>query len=254
VSFLPISGITGANLMYPLEAGVCDWYQGPSLVQVLDGLRPPKRDAAAPLRIPVLDRIKDAGKVFIEGKIESGTVRLGQRVLVMPNKQAGVVQSIASDFAPELDAAAAGENVRIVVSGVSDDQIRAGFVVCDADHPILPIPQFEAQLAVIDLLDHKPIISPGYTAVFHAHTAVEECTIKLLLGAIDRKTGEVSKQKPKFIKKGAFVSARIQLSQPVCLDTYKEFPQLGRFTLRDEGKTIAIGKVIRLPAARPGAK
>lgn len=254
VSMLPISGITGANLLQPLDASVCDWYQGPSLVQVLDGLRPPKRDPAAALRIPILDRIKDAGKVFIEGKVESGTVRVGQKVVVMPTKQAGVVLSVASDFAPDLDGAAAGEYVRIVVSGVSDDQIRAGFVVCDAEHPIVAVPQFEAQLAVIDLLEHKPIISPGYTAVFHAHTAVEECTIKLILGTIDKKTGEVSKQKPKFVKKGAFVSARIQLTQPVCLDTYKDFPQLGRFTLRDEGKTIAIGKVTRLPGARPGAK
>lgn len=241
-------------MLNPLEAGVCDWYQGPSLIQVLGGLRPPKRDPAAALRIPVLDRIKDAGKLFIEGKVESGTVRMGQKVIIMPSKHVGVIQSIASDFDPELDAAAAGENVRVVVSGLSEDHVRAGYVLCDAEHPILPVPQFEAQLAIIDLLDHKPIISPGYTAVFHAHTAVEECTIKLLLGTIDKKTGEVSKQKPKFVKRGAFVAARIQLAQPVCLDTYQEFPQLGRFTLRDEGKTIAIGKVSRLPAARPGGK
>lgn len=239
-------------MLQPLEPGVCNWYQGPSLIQTLDGLRPPKRDAAAALRIPVLDRIKDAGKLFIEGKIESGTARVGQRVIVMPSKHTGTIQSIASDFDSELDAAPAGENIRVVISGLSEDHVRSGYVICDAEHLILPVPQFEAQLAVIDVLEHKPIISPGYTAVFHAHTAVEECTIKLILGTIDKKTNEVSKQKPKFVKKGAFVAVRIQLAQPVCLDTYKDFPQLGRFTLRDEGKTIAIGKVIRLPASRPG--
>ncbi len=158
--------------------------------------------------------------------------------------------------------------------------MHSGFVICDAEHPITPVPQFEAQLAITDLLDHKPIFSPGYTAVLHAHTAVEECSIKvsvilqpppqhtgicvlsyiqeclvdfsfslrnvyisisyfctqMLIGTIDKKTGAVSSQRPKFVKKGGMVSARIQLNQPVCLEIYKDFPQLGRFTLRDEGE------------------
>ncbi len=57
----------------------------------------------------------------------------------------------------------------------------------------------------------------------------------MLLGTIDKKTGALSAQRPKFVKKGGMVSARIQLNQPVCLEEYKDFPQLGRFTLRDEG-------------------
>jgi len=249
VTFLPMSGVLGANLLLPLDSSICSWYGGPSLVQVLDGLRPPKRDPAAALRIPILDRIKESGKMFIVGKVESGTVRVGQKVVVMPNRHSGIVHSITSDFVPELSSAATGENVRVVISGLVEDQVRAGFVICDPDHCILPVPQFEAQLAVIDLLEHKPIISPGYAAVLHAHTAVEECTIKTLVGLVD-KTGQVVQQKPRFVKRGASISVRIQLAQPVCLDTYKDFPQLGRFTLRDEGKTIAIGKVTRLPTQR----
>jgi len=127
--------------------------------------------------------------------------------------------------------------------------VRTGFVVCDAEHAITPVSQFEAQVAVVDLLDHKPIFSPGYTAVFHSHTASEEATIKLLLGTID-KSGDITQKKPKFVKRGGMVLARIQVNQPVCIETFKDFPQLGRFTLRDEGKTIAIGKIMRLPSAR----
>jgi peptide chain release factor subunit 3 len=253
VIYLPLSGINGHNLLRPFESSVCDWYSGPSLVQALEAIKLPRRDASAALRIPIMDRLKDAGKVIIQGKVESGTIRFGQRVILMPNKQVGTVTFLGTDL-EEVDEATPGENVRFVVSGVADENARAGFVVCDVDKPCTPVSQFEAQVAVIDLLDHKPIFSPGYTAVLHAHTAVEDCTIKMLLGTIDPKTGESDKKRPKFVKKGGRVLARIELAQPVCLETFKQFAQLGRFALRDEGKTIALGKITRLPAARDPSK
>lgn len=40
--------------------------------------------------------------------------------------------------------------------------------------------------------------------------------------------------------------ARLRTAGTICLETFKDFPQMGRFTLRDEGKTIAIGKVLKL--------
>jgi peptide chain release factor subunit 3 len=212
----------------------------------------PRRNADAPLRIPILDKIKDAGKLFIQGKVESGTVRLGQKIMLMPGKKSGKVTFLGTDL-KEIKVAKPGENIRICVSSINDEHIRTGFVLCDEDKPITPVPQFECQMAIIDLLPHKPIISPGYSAVFHCHTIVEECSIKLLLSENDRKTGAVIKKKPTFVKKNAMVSCRIEVLQPVCIETFKDFPQLGRFTLRDEGKTIAVGTVTRLPQARkPG--
>jgi peptide chain release factor subunit 3 len=49
-----------------------------------------------------------------------------------------------------------------------------------------------------------------------------------------------------FIALGMQVIAKIETAAPICLETYKDYPQLGRFTLRDEGKTIAMGKVSKL--------
>jgi len=59
---------------------------GPPLLQVLDELPLPKRDPKAPLRIPILDKLKDSGKLIIQGKVESGTIYLGQKVAIMPGK------------------------------------------------------------------------------------------------------------------------------------------------------------------------
>jgi len=59
---------------------------------------------------------------------------------------------------------------------------------------------------------------------------------QLLIHEVDKKTNKPGKKKPKFVKKGGMVVVRIEVNQPVCIETYKSFPQLGRFTLRDEGK------------------
>ena len=51
----------------------------------------------------------------------------------------------------------------------------------------------------------------------------------------------------KFAKSGGIVIVRIQVEKPICVELFENVPQLGRFTLRDEGRTIAIGKIIKLP-------
>jgi peptide chain release factor subunit 3 len=64
------------------------------------------------------------------------------------------------------------------------------------------------------------------------------------LAQLDKKTGKVAKKKPMFVKNGDMCRAIIECAQPVCAELFADVQQLGRFTLRDEGKTIAIGKVI----------
>jgi peptide chain release factor subunit 3 len=64
-----------------------------------------------------------------------------------------------------------------------------------------------------------------------------------LLHYLEPKTGRKSKKQPNFAKPGQQIIALIETAAPVCVEKFADFPQLGRFTLRDEGKTIAIGKV-----------
>lgn len=56
---------------------------------------------------------------------------------------------------------------------------------------------------------------------------------------IDKKTGRRSKKPPMFVKKGQVVVVRIETTGPICLETYESYQQLGRFTLRDEGKPFS---------------
>jgi peptide chain release factor subunit 3 len=73
----------------------------------------------------------------------------------------------------------------------------------------------------------------------------------VLLDQLDRKTGQSCKKKPKFVVNGQLVRCIIECSQPVCLELFSDVSQLGRFFLRDEGRTIAIGKVTALGPKKP---
>merc|ERR1712146_317300 len=103
---------------------------------------------------------------------------------------------------------------------------------------------FEAKLAILDLLNHKPVFSAGYKCIIHIHCLVEDCEVLGIVYSLYTKSK--AKKKVNFVRSGAVLVAKIAVSKPVCIETFEKVPQLGRFTLRDEGKTIAIGKISKL--------
>ena len=84
VEWVPVSGISGDNLKEPVKNTTCNWYTGKTFLQILDDIALPKRDPKGPLRIPILDKMKDRG-VVIFGKVEQGTVTIGDKVMVAPS-------------------------------------------------------------------------------------------------------------------------------------------------------------------------
>ena len=219
------------------------------------------RKINAPLMMPVTEKYKDMGTVVV-GKIESGHLRKGDTLTLMPNRDTVEVAAIYNEIEEEVTAAISGDNVRIRIRGVDDEDITPGFVLTSPNKPVHAVRHFEAQLAI---LDHKNIICAGYSAVMHVHTLAEEITLSSLLHYFDRATGRKSKKPPQFAKKGQRIVALIETPGLVCVERFADYPQLGRFTLRDEGnfnpdpsplhqtasyertgKTIAIGKITKL--------
>ncbi|CAG8509786.1 20231_t:CDS:10 [Racocetra persica] len=242
IEFMPVSAFTGANLKERVSNEVCKWYSGPSLLEYLDNMKALDRNLNAPLMMPITEKYKDMGTILV-GKVESGTVKKGQSVLVMPNKRTVEVSAVYNEVEDEVIIGACGDNIRLRVRGIEEEEISTGFVVCSIKRPVKTTTMFEAQLAI---LEHKNIICAGYSAVLHIHSCVEEISIAALLHLIDKKTGRKSKRPPQYVKKGQKVIARLETQGPICVEIFEEYPQLGRFTLRDEGKTIAIGKVTKV--------
>jgi len=241
LTFMPVSGLTGIGLKDPVPSDVCPWYSGVSFIDFIDQLPSLNRKADGPFIMPIVDKYKDMGTVVM-GKVESGTARKGQNLLVMPNRtQVSIDQLWSDDF--EVTAVSPGENVKIKVKGIEEEDVSPGFVLCDSSNSIKVGRKFDAQLVI---LEHKSIICAGYSAVMHIHCAAEEITVAALLCLVDKKTGEKSKTRPRFVKQDQVAIMRIECSGLICLEEFKRFPQMGRFTLRDENKTIAIGKVLKV--------
>jgi peptide chain release factor subunit 3 len=244
VFYVPLSGYSGANIKDKVSSSVCSWWKGGSLLDVLDTLPPLDRDENGPLRIPVLDKIKERGFVIIMGKVESGTVTTGDTLTIMPGKTTITVVMIENDEGP-LRRARPGENIRVYVkaSQLNEDYVQTGFVISNTS--LCPVTdEFVAQIFIINLLEHKSVFSAGYEAVIHIHTSVQEIECVKLLESLDPKTQKSLQKFPKFVQNNSIVIAHVKSSKPLCFEKYADLQQLGRFTIRDEGKTIAFGRIL----------
>ncbi|KAF3570674.1 hypothetical protein F2Q69_00063144, partial [Brassica cretica] len=246
VVFLPISGLMGFNMDKRMDPKVCPWFSGPSFFEVLDSIEVPPRDPNGPFRMPIIDKFKDMGTVVM-GKVESGSIREGDSLAIMPNKEPVKVVAIYCDE-DKVKRAGPGENLRVRITGIEDEDILSGFVLSSAVKPVPAVTEFVAQLQILELLDNA-IFTAGYKAILHIHAVVEECEIIELISQIDMKTRKPMKKKILFVKNGAAVICRIQVTNSICVEKFSDFPQLGRFTLRTEGKTVAVGKVTALSSA-----
>lgn len=243
---VPISGFSGLNLTKRLTKEQCSWYDGPCLVELLDSIKLVLGNPKGPIRMPIIDKFKDGkGNSVIMGKVESGTILKGSKCVIMPNKIEIEVTGLTYDEnSSPLTAARPGDNVRVQMKGEITDQVQTGFVLCSPSNLVHFSNLFQAQLVVMEL--PRPLLTPGYEAVIHIHTAQEEVVIARITDQLDRGTGKICKKNPPYLKSGSVGNVVIRTAKPICIEQYDQFPPLGRFTLRDSGKTIAFGKILRI--------
>ena len=238
VRFIPTSGWKGDNLIKKSEN--MKWYDGPTLLEALDEFVEPEKPINKPLRIPLQDvySITGVGTVPV-GRVETGKMKPNDKIVVMPEGVVGDIKSIETHHT-QIPEAAAGDNIGFSVRGVDKKQIKRGDVVGTPDNPPTVAKEFKAQIIVIY---HPTAVAPGYTPVLHAHTAQVAATITEFVAKIDPRSGQVVEESPKFLKSGDSAIVKIRPVRPLCIETFKEFPELGRFALRDMGTTIAAGVV-----------
>jgi elongation factor 1-alpha len=238
VQFIPVSAWKGDNLVKLSEN--TPWYKGPTLAESLDMFEAPEKPIGKPLRIPIQDvyTITGVGTVPV-GRVETGVVRANDKVIVMPSGVTGEVKSIETHHT-QMESAEAGDNIGFNLRGVDRKSIKRGDILGSTDKPPSVAKEFEAQIIVIH---HPTAMAPGYTPVLHAHTAQVAATLSEFVAKIDAKTGGIVEEKPKFLKTGDAAIVRVKPTRPLAIETFKEFPEIGRFALRDMGTTIAAGVV-----------
>ena len=100
----------------------------------------------------------------------------------------------------------------------------------------------KVQMALVEMLEHRPVFSPGYDAVMHVHTVEIEVTCVELVSVLDK--GRAIKRP--FARQGQQCVAILSMPISTCMETFASQPSMGRFTIRDEGRSIAIGKIVEL--------
>ena len=247
ITFLAISGFKGDNVAK--KSTNMPWYKGPTVLEQLDLFAQPEKPTELPLRMPLQDvyEITGIGTVPV-GKIETGIMKIGQKVLILPGRSGkgvpGEVRSVEMHH-EQLPQAEAGDNVGINLRGVGKKDIARGDVVCDAAKPATIAEEFTAQIAVIS---HPTVIAKGYTPVFHVHTAQVPCQFIELIEKTSP-DGQTAKN-PDFLKNGDVAKVRIKPIGNLVLETQATNPHMARFAIRDAGATVAAGVCIELKAKK----
>ncbi len=244
ILFIPISAWYGDNVAKKSEN--MPWYDGPTVIEALDAVEPPELPVDKPFRMPIQDvyNIKGVGTVIV-GRVETGVLRPGDKVIIEPAHKEGEVKSIEMHHEP-LNEAKAGDNIGVNVRGINKDDVDRGDVMGKPDNPPTVVKEFTAQIIV---LQHPSVITKGYTPVVHAHTAHAACRFEEILKKIDPRTGAVVEESPDFIKPGDAAVVKLVPIKPIVLEKQNEFPQLARFAIRDMGMTVAAGVVLDLVPA-----
>jgi len=238
---VPISAWKGDNVAKASDN--LKWFSGKTLIDTLDDLTAPPAPIDKALRIPVQDvyNIKGVGAIPV-GRVETGILKSGTKVVVMPSGKEGEVKDI-EEHHEKLQEAKPGNNIGFSIRGVGSGDIGRGDVIGPINDKPTVVKSFTAQIVV---LNHPTAIPVGYTPVFHLHTAQLSMTLTEIQKKLDPKTGAVAEENPKFLKTGDAAIVKITPTKPVCAEKFADFPALGRFAIRDMGQTVAAGVILEI--------
>jgi len=238
VPIIPVSGWVGDNLVKKSEN--MPWWTGKTLLETFDDFTLPDKPIGKPLRVPIQDvySITGVGTVPV-GRVETGTMKANDKIIVMPSGAVGEIKSIETHHT-QMESAEAGDNIGFNLRGIEKKDIKRGDVLGHPDSPPNVAKEFLAQIIIIH---HPTALAPGYTPVMHAHTAQVAATITEFVSKINPATGAEDEKNPKFLKVGDSAIVKIRPVRPTPIETFKDFPEMGRFALRDMGATIAAGIV-----------
>merc|ERR1719209_360214 len=212
-----------------------------TLLEAMDAIVPPTRPHDKPLRLPLQDVYKIGGIGTVPvGRVETGILKPGMVVTFAPANVTTEVKSVEMHH-ESLTEALPGDNVGFNVKNVSVKDIRRGNVAGDSKNdPPMEAAHFAAQVII---LNHPGQISQGYAPVLDCHTAHIACKFNELKEKIDRRSGKKLEDNPKFLKSGDAAIVEMIPGKPMCVESFADYPPLGRFAVRDMRQTVAVGVI-----------
>ncbi|KAE8149512.1 hypothetical protein BDV25DRAFT_156107 [Aspergillus avenaceus] len=229
IAFVPCSGISGDNITKRSESPNVSWYTGRTLVEELEATEPYSHALDKPLRMTIGDVFRGSvqNPLSISGRLDAGTLQMGDQILTMPSGETATIRSLEVDGEPN-DWAVAGQNVVLNLANIDPIHLRSGDVICRASAPIPNITSFKAKVLAFEHL------MPSMVDIHRGRLHVPG-RISRLVSTLDQRSGAVIKKKPKIVAPGTVARIVVEMDHAVPL----EAPT--RIVLRAGGDTVAAG-------------
>ncbi|RMJ28544.1 Elongation factor [Aspergillus sp. HF37] len=229
VSFIPCSGIRGDNITIRSEDPNVSWYTGHTLVEELETSERYSHALDKPLRMTIGDVFRGSvqNPLSISGRLDAGTIQVGDQILTMPSGETATIRSLEVDDEPS-DWAVAGHNVVLNLANIDPIHLRSGDVICRPSSPIQNITSFKAKVLAFDHL------TPSMIDIHRGRLHVPG-RISKLVATLDKGSGAPVKKRPKIVPPGSVARIVVDMDQGVPL----EAPT--RIVLRAGGDTVAAG-------------
>ncbi|KAF4446527.1 elongation factor 1-alpha [Fusarium austroafricanum] len=229
IDFIPISGLNGDNLVHRTEDSAASWYTGPTLIEALENSEPSTtRALKKPFRMSISEVFRSQlGTTTISGRVDSGSVQIGDALLVQPSGEEAYVKSIMVDSDMQ-DWAVAGQSVSVALTNIDPIHIRVGDMLCHTKDPIHCGDTFTMKAMAFEHLMPMPVdLHRG-----RLHSAGQ---IVSITATLDKASGTIMKKKPRVVQPGGVARVIIKLAAKVPLEPGQ------RVVIRSGGETVAAG-------------
>lgn len=235
--FVPITAKHGDNIA-SLSSNM-PWWKGPTVLSVLDDFKVTDLPAHQPLRFPIQDVYRFDERRILAGRVEAGTLKVGDRLLFSPGNKTSIVRTIERWNAPSHESAAAGESVGVTLS----EQIfveHGSIASLETDAPY-ELTRFKAR---VFWLGRAPF-RKGKLYKLKLTTQEVDCEIDSIERVIDSSTLETVSRREReiFIGRNEVGELTIKTRRPVAFDAHSEIVPTGRFVLVD-GFEVAGGGIV----------
>ena len=229
VSYIPCSGLTGDNIVRRANPAEISWYEGPILIEALESSEPISRAISKPLRLTIADIFRGGvqNPLSISGRIEAGSLQMGDKIIAMPSSESAYIKAVEVDNEP-VDWAVAGQNVTLHLSDIDAVHLKAGDVICPPSDLIPVVNTFTTKILAFEHI--TPMLVDVHRGRLHAPGRITN-----LVATLDKQSGAVIKKRPKLVPPGTVARVVVEMEQAVPLQAP------ARVVLRAGGETVAAG-------------
>jgi len=235
--FIPCAARTGDNIAR--RSPQMPWWQGPTVVEALDAFPTAQHPVDLPLRFPVQDVYRFDERRILAGRVEAGTLRVGDRLVFTPGGKASTVKTVERWKAPSCDLATAGESIGITLT--EQIFVERGAMAAHEDRPPYELNRFQAR---VFWMGRNPL-RVGHPYRIKLATQESECTIESIEKVLDASSlATVSRHhKEMFVGRHEVGELTLKTHRPLAFDAHTEVFATGRFVLVD-GLDVCGGGIV----------